>query len=189
MQNIRVLQRVSSRLFSNICRRRRLYQCHYHRHHHRHYEWSLYQCPRSSSSIRWHSHSAADSSSSKHITLRWIKDGEDENDDSNILVTERVPVGISILEAAHRNEIDLEGACESSLACSTCHVILDDDVYEKLEEPEDDEYDLLDVAFGLTETSRLGCQVTIDESMDNMLITLPVATRNFYIDGHKPQPH
>ena len=94
------------------------------------------------------------------ITLKWIKDGDE---DGKIIITENVPIGISILEAAHQNKIDLEGACESSLACSTCHVILEDNIYDKLNEPEDDEYDLLDLAFGLTETSRLGCQIILDK--------------------------
>ena len=65
--------------------------------------------------------------------------------------------GESILDVAHNNHIDLEGACESSLACSTCHVILESDVYDTLEEPCEEEEDLLDLAFGLTHTSRLGC--------------------------------
>ena len=124
-----------------------------------------------------------------YITLRWIRDGDDINDPNKIIITPNIPIGISILEAAHSNDIDLEGACESSLACSTCHVILEDDIYDKLTEPNDDEYDMLDLAFGLTETSRLGCQIMTDKSMNNMLITLPIATRNMYIDGHKPQPH
>eukprot|EP01083_Nonionella_stella_P169291 573755_1 len=124
-----------------------------------------------------------------HITLRWIKNGDDINDESKIKVTHNVRIGISLLEAAHQHEIDLEGACESSLACSTCHVILEDVIYDKLSEPEEEEFDMLDLAFGLTETSRLGCQILVTSSMNNMLITLPTATRNFYIDGHKPQPH
>lgn len=44
------------------------------------------------------------------------------------------------------------GACEGSIACSTCHVILEPDVYDQLEEPGDDENDMLDLAFGLTDT-------------------------------------
>mmetsp|Transcript_15612 Transcript_15612/g.24680 ORF Transcript_15612/g.24680 Transcript_15612/m.24680 type:complete len:157 (+) Transcript_15612:1556-2026(+) len=124
------------------------------------------------------------------ITLRWIKDGEDAKDESKVKVTSHVPLGISILDAAHRYNIDLEGSCESSLACSTCHVILEEHVYDTLlPQASDEEYDLLDVAFGLTETSRLGCQVILTRDMHNMLITLPVATRNFYVDGHKPEPH
>ena len=58
----------------------------------------------------------------------------------------------SLLDVAHANDVELEGACEGSLACSTCHVILDSDVYDALEEPSDEENDMLDLAFGLTET-------------------------------------
>ncbi|KAJ0755776.1 putative biotin synthase [Helianthus annuus] len=65
----------------------------------------------------------------------------------------KVPIGMSMLEAAHQNDIELEGACEGSLACSTCHVIvMDVEHYNKLEEPTDEENDMLDLAFGLTET-------------------------------------
>ena len=53
--------------------------------------------------------------------------------------------------------MDLEGACEASLACSTCHVILEEGIYEGLPEAEEEEEDLLDLAYGLTYTSRLGC--------------------------------
>ncbi|KAF0683460.1 Aste57867_24494 [Aphanomyces stellatus] len=98
-------------------------------------------------------------------------------------------VGTSILDVAHRNDIDLEGACESSLACSTCHVILEDDTFDSLPEPCEDEEDMLDMAFGLTATSRLGCQVMVTDSMANAVVTLPSATRNFYVDGHVPKPH
>ena len=68
------------------------------------------------------------------------------------------PLGLSVLEIAHRNDIDLEGACEGSLACSTCHVVVDRDWYDRLDEPKEEEEDMLDLAFGLTHTSRLGCQ-------------------------------
>ncbi|KAG7385346.1 hypothetical protein PHYBOEH_009085 [Phytophthora boehmeriae] len=97
--------------------------------------------------------------------------------------------GMSILDVAHANDIDLEGACESSMACSTCHVILEDPVFEQLEEACEDEEDMLDMAFGLTDTSRLGCQVFLDESFEGTTVTLPKATRNFYVDGHVPKPH
>jgi len=93
--------------------------------------------------------------------------------------------GESLLEVAHNHGIDLEGACESSLACSTCHVILDTEVYDALEEPCEEEEDLLDLAYGLTHTSRLGCQVHASEEMADMTITLPSATRNFYVDKSK----
>mmetsp|Transcript_10412 Transcript_10412/g.18784 ORF Transcript_10412/g.18784 Transcript_10412/m.18784 type:complete len:140 (-) Transcript_10412:2470-2889(-) len=68
---------------------------------------------------------------------------------------EKVPIqakiGDSILEVAHRNNVELEGACEGSLACSTCHVYVDEEHFSKLEEPTDDENDMLDLAFGLAE--------------------------------------
>jgi ferredoxin len=90
---------------------------------------------------------------------------------------------------AHKNRIDLEGACEGSLACSTCHVILDKKLYDKLGEPSDREYDLLDQAFGLTSTSRLGCQLKVDKGLENSIIKIPSATRNIAVDGYKPKPH
>lgn len=87
-------------------------------------------------------------------------------------------VGLSVLEVAHNNDIDLEGACEGSLACATCHVVLEDKIYNMLDEPEEAEEDMLDLAFGLTYTSRLGCQVILTKELDGMRIKLPSATRN-----------
>lgn len=60
--------------------------------------------------------------------------------------------GQDLMRLAHENNIDLEGACEGSLACSTCHVILDKKFYDRTPEPSDEENDMLDLAFGLTET-------------------------------------
>ncbi len=91
------------------------------------------------------------------------------------------PLGISILEVAHKNEISLEGACEGSLACSTCHVIVDDKYFDDLPEATDDEEDMLDLAFGLTHTSRLGCQIIVTEDLDGLRLTLPAATRNMQV--------
>ncbi|KAI1314724.1 hypothetical protein EDD11_001846 [Mortierella claussenii] len=86
--------------------------------------------------------------------------------------------GESLLDVAWANDIDIEGACEASLACSTCHVILDPESYNKLEEPIDEENDMLDLAFGLTDTSRLGCQVLMNKDLDGIIATLPKMTRN-----------
>ena len=88
------------------------------------------------------------------------------------------PIGLSVLEIAHRNHVDIEGACEGSLACSTCHVIVDPDWYDLLQEASEDEEDMLDLAFNLTKTSRLGCQIVITEELDGLTVRLPVATRN-----------
>ena len=88
------------------------------------------------------------------------------------------PVGLSVMEIAHRNDIDIEGACEGSLACSTCHVIVDPEWYELLKDASEDEEDMLDLAFGLTQTSRLGCQIIMTEELDGLTVRLPQATRN-----------
>ncbi|XP_024025929.1 uncharacterized protein LOC21397621 isoform X2 [Morus notabilis] len=110
------------------------------------------------------------------------KDGEEKHI--------KVPIGNSMLEAAHENDIELEGACEGSLACSTCHVIvMDVEYYNKLEDPTDEENDMLDLAFGLTETSRLGCQVIATPELDGVRLAIPAHTRNFAVDGYVPKPH
>ncbi|MDE1905472.1 MAG: ferredoxin family 2Fe-2S iron-sulfur cluster binding protein [Rhodospirillales bacterium] len=88
------------------------------------------------------------------------------------------PVGLSVLEVAHKHSIDIEGACEGSLACSTCHIIVDPEWFSKLNEPSDDEEDMLDLAFGLEKTSRLGCQIVVSEALDGLVVRLPAATRN-----------
>jgi ferredoxin len=88
------------------------------------------------------------------------------------------PLGLSILEIAHQNNIDLEGACEGSLACATCHVIIDTEFYHKLKKISDEEEDMLDLAFSLTDTSRLGCQIILTQELDGIKVKLPSATRN-----------
>ncbi|KIM64634.1 hypothetical protein SCLCIDRAFT_114842 [Scleroderma citrinum Foug A] len=122
----------------------------------------------------------------------------------NSIKTIEASEGDDILSLAHEWDIDLEGdhrviphssltspigACEGSIACSTCHVILEPDVYDVLPEPSDDENDMLDLAFGLTDTSRLGCQVLVTKEMDGSDIRLPSATRNMFVDGKKPTHH
>ncbi len=92
------------------------------------------------------------------------------------------PSGLSLLEVAHENDIDIEGACEGSLACSTCHVIIDPEWYKKLAEPTEDEEDMLDLAFELTHTSRLGCQIIMSDALDGIEIKVPSATRNMLMD-------
>jgi len=92
------------------------------------------------------------------------------------------PVGLSVLEIAHRNDVDIEGACEGSLACSTCHVIVQDDWYRRLPEASEDEEDMLDLAFDLQKTSRLGCQLIMTEELDGLTVKLPGATRNMLLE-------
>jgi 2Fe-2S ferredoxin len=91
------------------------------------------------------------------------------------------PLGLSVLEIAHKHDIDIEGACEGSLACSTCHIVVDPEWYDLLKEASEDEEDMLDLAFGLTRTSRLGCQIIITEELDGLTVKLPAATRNMLL--------
>ncbi len=91
------------------------------------------------------------------------------------------PNGISLLEVAHKNAVSLEGACEGSLACSTCHVIIDEAFYNQLPPASEDEEDMLDLAFGLTHTSRLGCQIMMNDSLEGLKVKLPAATRNMQV--------
>lgn len=108
------------------------------------------------------------------ITINWkLRDGSIMKTEGN--------VGENLMRLAHRYEIELEGACEGSCACSTCHVILEEEPFAKLGEPSEDEEDMLDQAPGLTPSSRLGCQVVLAEAHDGMLVTLPSITRNFYV--------
>jgi ferredoxin-2, mitochondrial len=97
--------------------------------------------------------------------------------------------GQHILEIAHKYDVELEGACDASLACSTCHVILEKDIYEALPAASEEEEDLLDLAYGLTETSRLGCQTIINKQFEGTKVYIPSATRNLYVDGKKPAKH
>jgi ferredoxin-2, mitochondrial len=136
----------------------------------------------------------------KSITARWHGDSSVPHDAPTVNVTFLQPdgttritvparIGESLLETAHRNEIDLEGACEGVCACSTCHLIIPQKIYDALPEASENEEDMLDMAFGLTETSRLGCQIKVTSEMEGIVLEMPKATRNFYVDGHKPKPH
>lgn len=106
---------------------------------------------------------------------------------------ERIPikgkVGDNVLYLAHRYQIPMEGACEASLACTTCHVYVHQNYGEKLPQSDEKEDDLLDMAPFLKENSRLGCQIILTKELEGLELELPKATRNFYVDGHVPKPH
>lgn len=91
------------------------------------------------------------------------------------------PLGHSLLQIAWDNGLDMEGACEGAMACSTCHVIVDPSWSDRLDAPTEDEEDMLDLAPGLKATSRLGCQIIITEAMDGLVVHLPDATRNLLL--------
>ena len=91
------------------------------------------------------------------------------------------PIGLSILEIAHRTITKeyLEGACEGSLACSTCHVILTNEKeFSAFPEATEEEEDMLDLAFGLEEYSRLGCQLIIKPEMEGFSFRIPALSKN-----------
>ncbi|KAI4121732.1 MAG: hypothetical protein LQ338_006200 [Usnochroma carphineum] len=93
--------------------------------------------------------------------------------------TFEVSAGDNLMDIAQAEDLEMEGACGGSCACSTCHVIVDDPTkYDAMPEPSDDENDMLDLAFGLTETSRLGCQVKMSKEIDGVRVRLPSMTRN-----------
>ena len=101
--------------------------------------------------------------------------------DGNELTVE-APLGNTILDIAHANDIDIEGACEGCMARSTFHIVVEPDWYKKLAAPSTDEEDMLDLVFGLTRTSRLGCQIEITKEMDGLRVQLPSETRNMLLD-------
>ena len=92
------------------------------------------------------------------------------------------PEGFSLLDVAHRNDIDIEGVCEGSMACSTCHVVVEPEWFGRLSPPSEEEEDMLDLAFGLTRTSRLGCQVVVTDTLDGLTVRLPESTRNLLLE-------
>ncbi|RKU47112.1 hypothetical protein DL546_004335 [Coniochaeta pulveracea] len=97
-----------------------------------------------------------------------------------------VSKGDNLLDIAQAHDLEMEGACGGSCACSTCHVIvMDQEYYDKMPEPEDDENDMLDLAFGLTETSRLGCQIHMTKELDGLRVKLPSMTRNLQASDFK----
>ncbi|KAF3771144.1 electron transfer protein [Cryphonectria parasitica EP155] len=94
--------------------------------------------------------------------------------------------GDNLLDIAQAHDLEMEGACGGSCACSTCHVIVEDEkYYDRIPEPDDDENDMLDLAFGLTETSRLGCQIILTPELDGLVVRLPSMTRNLQASDFK----
>ncbi|XP_062910221.1 adrenodoxin [Mobula hypostoma] len=106
-------------------------------------------------------------SSEDKIKVNFVnRDGEKLKAEGNL--------GDSLLDVIENNlDIDGFGACEGTLACSTCHLIFEDHIYKKLDSSTDEEMDMLDLAYGLTDTSRLGCQICLKKWMDGMTVEVP----------------
>lgn len=90
-------------------------------------------------------------------------------------------VGESLLDVVVNNHVDLEGfgACEGTLTCSTCHLIFKKEDYDNLpDKPTDEELDMLDLAYDLTETSRLACQIIVNEKLDGVEVKVPATVND-----------
>jgi ferredoxin len=72
----------------------------------------------------------------------------------------------------------LEGTCEGQMACSTCHVIVDKEWFDKLPRAVEDEEDMLDLASGARRTSRLSCQIILNAELDGLVVHIPAESRN-----------
>ncbi len=90
------------------------------------------------------------------------------------------PEGLTLLEVCRRFAVDIEGACGGEMACATCHVVVRERWYDRLPEPEPDEEDMLDLAAGLTATSRLGCQIVLTAALDGLEVRLPETGENLW---------
>ncbi len=83
-----------------------------------------------------------------------------------------------LLEVAQNAGMPLEGTCEGQMACSTCHVVLPPDWFARLPAASDDEEDMLDLAAGVTRTSRLSCQILLDAALDGIEVRIPGESRD-----------
>ncbi|KAM4710834.1 adrenodoxin-like isoform 1-T2 [Anableps anableps] len=138
---------------------------------------SLREYSRRSTAVQWGAWQAAERSfttgtqplrSDSKVTVHFInRDGEK--------ITVKASPGDSLLDVVINEDLDFDGfgACEGTLACSTCHLIFDEEMYKKLGPVTDEEMDMLDLAYGLTETSRLGCQICLTKSLDGVVARVP----------------
>lgn len=86
--------------------------------------------------------------------------------------------GDRLLEVAQAAGMPLEGTCEGAMACSTCHVIVAREWFDRLDRASEDEEDMLDLAAGVRPTSRLSCQIVLDEALDGIVVTIPGESRD-----------
>ena len=129
-----------------------------------------------------HGHPPAPQTTEEAVTIHYIL-----RDGTRRTIAGRV--GDNVMYLAHKHGVEIEGACEASLACCTCHVYVDEESFGKLAEAGEEEEDMLDMAPELQENSRLSCQILLRSELEGITVTLPRITRNFYVDGHVPQPH
>ncbi len=95
------------------------------------------------------------------------------------------PVGLSLMEIAQKHDIEeIEGACGGSMACATCHMYIHPDWRDQCLPEEgkasEEEEDMLDLAFDIRKHSRLGCQVTMSDDLDGLVVGLPGCTQDVF---------
>ena len=81
--------------------------------------------------------------------------------------------GTSVMEAGRDANLGIEGTCGGCLSCATCHIIVNPEWFAKTGLPSEDEADMLDLAFGLSQTSRLGCQIEMSDDLDGLKVAIP----------------
>ena len=82
--------------------------------------------------------------------------------------------GLSVMEGAVQNNIPgIDADCGGSCACATCHVYVDEKWFGKLPSKDNAEEDMLDMAFEPNKFSRLGCQITVTNDLNNMVVKMP----------------
>lgn len=123
----------------------------------------------------------------RFITSASSNETKDNNESNQISVTFLKPDGTRVTVRANEdktlydavidNNVDIDGfgACEGTLCCTTCHLIFKQSDYEKVGEPTDEELDMLDLAYGLTGTSRLGCQVILKKEFHPLEVQVPAS--------------
>lgn len=106
------------------------------------------------------------------VTVRFVSaDGRDVREVAAL-------TGERLLDVAQANGQSLEGTCEGQMACSTCHVIVDPADFARLPRASEEEDDLLDLAAGVTRTSRLACQIWLEEGLDSLTVRMPGESRD-----------
>lgn len=88
----------------------------------------------------------------------------------------QVSAGLTLLDVARMHDIAIEGACGGSMACATCHVVVDEAHFDRLPPPSAEEEDMLDLAADLRPTSRLGCQIRLTDAIDGLTVRVPRST-------------
>ena len=86
--------------------------------------------------------------------------------------------GAALLDVAQAAGMPLEGTCEGQMACSTCHVVVAKEWFDKLSAAVEEEEDMLDLAAGVTRTSRLSCQIELTEELDGIEVRIPAESRD-----------